>query len=805
MCRIVVSFIVFLFIWLEMSAQTNTVPPRKSARGSLTGKVLDTKNNVPLAGATVYVNDLKIGVATKEDGSFELNNIPAGKHLVEISFVGYGTASEYVEINGELRKEFTLSPEILEKNEVVVTGVSGATQSRRTPTPIDVMKRQDLIQLSSTNLVDAISRKPGVAQLSTGPAISKPVIRGLGYNRVVTINDGVRQEGQQWGDEHGIEIDEYSVSRVEILKGPASLIYGSDAMAGVINIVTNTPAPEGTIQGNVVSNYQTNNRLRGIGGTLRGNYNGWNWNAYGSFKAASDYENRYDRRVYNSKFNEGNFGGYLGYNQAWGYTHVILSNFHQRVGLVEGERDDNGNFIKVLPGGLETSPTAADFNSTDPQIPMQEIRHFKVVSDNSFNIGEGRLTVNVASQRNQRMEFGNGDEPAEKSLWFDLKTLTYNAMYHWAERSAWRTSVGVNGMSQRNNNRGLEALIPEYSLFDFGWFMYSQKNWDKVSLSGGLRFDHRSVRADEMLDSTGIKFAGFKKEFSNMSGSIGVSYQPSSLVTLKFNVARGFRTPSMPELASNGRHEGANRYEYGNQNLRSETSLQTDIGIELNSEHLSFEASLFYNAINNFIFYRKLEAVSGGDSTIEVDGDLVPAFQFDQHKATLAGIEIVLDIHPHPLDWLHFENTFSYVRGQFSEAIEGTRNIPAIPAARLFSQLGGTFFKEGKAIRNLMVRLEMDANFRQDKAFTAFNTETATPRFILFNATLGGDVQVKNKTLFTVYVNALNLTDVAYQSHLSRLKYAPINPSTGRMGVFNMGRNFSIKLNVPINGKFRDG
>src|SRR6185436_9638081 len=133
-------------------------------------------------------------------------------------------------------------------------------------------------------------------------------------------------------------------------------------------------------------------------------------------KSAADYQNKYDGRVYNSKFNEKNYGGYIGYNKSWGYSHLIFSNFHQDLGLIEGDRDINGNFIKSLPGGAREIPTASDFNSTTPQIPMQEIRHFKIVSDNSFNLGDGRLSINLASQKNQRMEFGNTDVPNEKSL-----------------------------------------------------------------------------------------------------------------------------------------------------------------------------------------------------------------------------------------------------------------------------------------------------------------------------------------------------------------------------------------------------
>lgn len=156
-----------------------------------------------------------------------------------------------------------------------------------------------------------------MSTLSTGPAISKPVIRGLSYNRVLTVNDGVRQEGQQWGDEHGIEVDEASVSKIELLKGPASIIYGSDAMAGVVNIITNVPVQNNTIKANISSNVQTNNRLRTLNANIGGNKNGFNWNLYSSNKAAADYRNKYDGYVYNSKFNEHNIGGYAGVNGDW--------------------------------------------------------------------------------------------------------------------------------------------------------------------------------------------------------------------------------------------------------------------------------------------------------------------------------------------------------------------------------------------------------------------------------------------------------------------------------------------------------
>jgi iron complex outermembrane recepter protein len=781
----------------NQSDATNTVD-----KVTLTGKVTDSKTGEVLSGASVYFPDLRRGGTTNNEGLYKIQNVPEGKYLLEVSFLGYASVVETIELNGNTQKDFTLSHSYVENEAVTVTGVSAATSVKRTPTPVSIIKKEDFLRGSSTNLVDALSKSPGVSQIATGPAVSKPSIRGLGYNRVVVVNDGIRQEGQQWGDEHGIEIDEYNVTKAEILKGPASLMYGSDALAGVINIISILPAPEGTVKGNVFATYQTNNRQRGIHASLGGNENGFIWGAYGSYKAAADYKNRYDGYVFNSKFNEKDFGGYIGLNKGWGFSHLYVSNFDQHLGLVEGDRDaTTGQFTRLInDNGIENEviATGDDFKTTDPFIPHQRIQHFKIAADNSFKVGSDRLTLTLGYQRNQRQEFGNVLDPAEKELFFDLNTINYNIQYHFADKKNWRTTIGVNGMQQSNKNKGVEALIPEYSLFDIGGFVFTQKRMDKLTLSGGIRFDNRSIDSRLLDDAGNIKFAAFTKNFSNVSGSMGLSYEASRTTTLKVNIARGFRAPSIPELASNGAHEGTNRYEYGEQDLRSETSFQLDAGIELNSDHISASANIFYNAVNNFIYYRKLEAVGGGDSIIVDGSDQFFAFRYSQQNAALYGAEMNVDIHPHPLDWLHIENTFSYVRGTLSQAQDGSNNIPFIPGPRLINEVKAELFKKAKTIRNVYLKAELDNTFAQNHPFTGFDTETKTPGYSLFNAGVGGDVIVKGKTLFSLFFAANNITDVAYQSHLSRLKYAPENLVTGRVGVFNMGRNFSVKIDVPF-------
>ncbi|MEO6669878.1 MAG: TonB-dependent receptor [Ferruginibacter sp.] len=790
---------ILLFIFFVGLSQTTIAGEPASLKGNLTGTITDGKTGEPLQGVSIYIVDIKSGTSTNARGEYSISNITEGSHLIEFSHVGYSTIAENITISGDSRKDLSMTESIVENNAVIVTGVTKATQLKKVPFQVSVMRKEDLMQSASPNIIESITRKPGISSVSTGPAISKPLIRGLGYNRVLTINDGVRQEGQQWGDEHGIEIDEASVNKIEVMKGPASLVYGSDAMAGVINIITNIPVQQNTLKVNAGSNYQTNNKLRSLYGNVAGNLRGISWNAYGTLKEAADYKNKYDGYVFNSKFNEHNVGGYIGYNGNWGYSHLLVSSFNLKTGLIEGIRDDSGFFIKETAGGNITRATDEDFKSTAPELPYQHIRHFKIATDNNLKIGSHRLSINVGWQHNQREEFSNPEDPAERALFFDLRTVTYTTQLHFKEVKGWKPSIGINGMTQQNTNKGVEQLIPDYTLNDIGGYGFFQKEIRKLTVSGGLRFDSRKIDVHNLLDNGNIKARAFNKQFSNFSGSIGATYALNNSVNLKLNVARAFRAPGIPELASNGSHEGTIRYEYGDKDLKSELSTQADAAFEYRAKHFSFTLSGYYNNFQNFIFYRKLQNFAGTDSIVSANGEELTAFKFDQRKAHLTGMEAVLDIHPHPLDWLHIQNSFSFVSGKLQDAIEGTKNLPFIPAPKLFTEIKADLKKTTKFLNNFYVKVEIDNTFRQSHPFIAYNTETATAGYTLINAGIGSDFKTKSgSTLFTLNISVNNLTDVGYQNHLSRLKYSAENMATGRTGVYNMGRNVSVKLNVPF-------
>jgi len=790
------ALLVFSFLSLSLYAQQNA--GADGAKPQLSGRIIDSLSGRPLPGASIYFPEARIGAIANKEGQYILRNVPHGHHLVEVSHTSYNTIVVHIDVAGTMQQNFALAPTIVESQGVTVTGVTSATSVRNAPIPLTMVRRQQMLQVPSSNIMDVLTRQPGVAQVGSGPAISKPVIRGLGYNRVVVLNDGMRQEGQQWGDEHGIEIDELSVQRAEILKGPASITYGSDALAGVIHFITNLPVTEGVVKGNVYSSYQTNNGQYGLHANIAGNQNGFNWNAYGSLKSAQDYRNKWDGRVLNSRFNEKNFGGYFGWNRAWGFSHFIVSGYNQQVGMIEGERDASGQFLMYPESSLERVATSADLKSRKVEIPYQTVRHYKAITDNSFNIGRNRLKINAGFQNNLREEFGHAEHPDETELAFDLKSTSYNVQWLFPEHNHWQATIGTSGMYQVNKNKGEEAIIPEYNLFDMGGFVLVQKFLNKLTISGGARYDNRNVNSQKLEEDNELKFAPFKRSFANFSGSAGISYRPTDYVTFKANVARGFRAPTLSELASNGAHEGTNRYEYGLQNLKSEKSFQTDLGLQADYLHVSFSLSAFYNRVSDFIFYQRLSSALGGDSIIVKDGEELEAFQYNQNNARLQGIEAVIDLHPHPLDWLHFENTFSIVRGRFDAAMDNSRNLPLMPAPRWISEVRLNFASGFKGLKNVYALVEMDRNFEQAKAFTGFGTETATAGYTLFNAGLGADVQGKKGTLFSLHLAAQNFTDVAYQNHLSRLKYTAENEATGRQGVFGMGRNFSVKLQVPF-------
>ncbi|MBI3511011.1 MAG: TonB-dependent receptor [Bacteroidetes bacterium] len=798
----------FAFLCIFLITNLNAETPGKA---TLSGKITDNADSSALIGAVIYFPDLKNGTQTDINGNYKIENLPVGSFTIEVSCTGYATITEKILLSENTVINFKMESTPTEMPGVVITGQSSSADPKKIPTPISVVTTLQLQQNISTNIIDAIAKQPGISQVGTGPGISKPVIRGLGYNRVVVVNDGIRQEGQQWGDEHGIEIDEYGANRVEILKGPASLAYGSDAMAGVVNIISAPTLSQGTVTGNIISNYQTNNGLVAGSANIAGNLNGLTWDARYTHKQAHDYVNKYDGGVFDSRFTENDFSGTIGLNRSWGYSNFILSSYHLSPGIVEGRRDSaTGKFIKEVRVNSTTIADSLantdDLHSYQMATPHQEIHHYKAIWNSSFIVGDGQIKTTFGFQQNQRQEFADVLHPENYGLYFLMNTINYDVRYIFPEKNNLQITSGVNGMQQDSKNKGVEFLVPEYSLFDIGTFVTARKSFEKLDISGGLRYDLREEHtANLYLDSNGIKtsssdpdaihkFSSSRNSFSGISGSAGISYELSKIFYTKFNISRGYRAPGINEVGANGVHEGSLRYERGNPELKAENSLQFDLAFGVDSKHVSGEIDLFDNNIQNFIYARKLSSVNGGDSITQG----YSTFKFVSGNAQLMGGEATIDIHPHPFDWLHFENSFGFVIAQQKNATDSTKYLPFTPAPVYRMELRANIPKPGRSFQNVYVKFEVENYFAQNNIYSAYHTETATKGCTLLNAGCGGDIIRNGETVCSVFFSVNNITDVAYQNHLSRLKYSDMNYVTGRTGVYNMGRNFSLKLNIPL-------
>lgn len=681
----------------------------------------------------------------------------------------------------------------LNLNEVTVTGVTGDTKLKHATVPVSIIAPQLLRSKAATNIIDAISHQPGISQMTTGGSISKPIIRGLGYNRVVVMSEGVRQEGQQWGDEHGVEVDGSSINSVEILKGPASLMYGSDAMAGVVILHPQPTLPEGEMKANVSTEYQTNNGLFAYNLSMAGNQKGFVWNARFSDKMAHAYKNKYDGYVPGSQFRERAGRLMLGVNKSWGHSRLTWTSYHLTPGIVEGERDPETGELVCNTDNVKTYSKA---------LPFQEVKHYKLVWDNSLNLSTGYLKAIIGYQQNRRKEYEESED--EYELFFKLHTLTYDLRYVTNQWNGWKLSTGIGGMYQKSGNEGEEYLIPDYRLFDFGIYATATKSLgDRWTLNGGVRYDHRRMHGDELIEDGDLRFTDFSRHFNGLTGSIGAVCNINEHFNLRMNVARGFRTPNMSELASNGVHEGSIRYELGNQQLKAEYSLQADLGLDFTSRYVSAQLALFANRIYNYIFTHRLpEEIEEGYLT----------YAYTQGDARLLGFEAGVDFHP--VHSIHFSNTFSFVDAQQMHASSDTKYLPFTPAPRWTSELKWELFHHSHStvnhhhnansihrslLNNLYIAAGLECYLKQSHIYSADDTETTTPGYALLSLSAGTDINVNGKKIAEFYITADNLLNKAYQSHLNRLKYADVNSVTGRRGVFNMGRNVTFKVVIPIN------
>jgi len=728
------------------------------SQNTIQGIVTDKDNNLPIPFVNVYLPLLEKGSITDENGKFIINDLQSGNYKIIISIVGYKTVSITVNIPLDKDLDIELKYSAIEMEEIIISTPFHKLQSENVM-KVEQMKVKDMKTIGATTLSEGISTIAGVESVTTGLSIGKPVIRGLSSNRVLVYTQGIRLENQQFGDEHGLGINAAGIESVEVIKGPASLLYGSDALGGVLYLNPEKFATQNTSSGDINIDYYTNTSGFSTNAGFKSSGDAFKFIFRGSLTEHADY-NTENFRVTNTRFKEQDFKAAIGYRE---------SNF-------------KSEFRYNLNASQLGIPEEIGIQNTNkkPLLPFQQINNHIFSSKSTVFLNESSINFNLGFTYNDRKEFeeehNDEDEEHEEesnealhpALQMVLKTFSYDVKYNLPTLGKFETIVGMQGMNQTNKNYGKEQLIPDATTNDFGILATSHIHFKEVDVQLGARYDNRNINVKNDIN----------KKFNSFNGAFGIKLNLFKKITTRLNLATGFRAPNLAELTSFGTHEGTNRFEIGSPNLRSEQNFQVDLALEFSNQHIEIFANVFYNKVNNYIF------LSPNGDFIESD----PVFLYLQDDAKLYGGEFGFHFHPHPLDWLHFESSFETVIGKQNN----NDYLPLIPANKINNKIRVEFVykKDDNKSSNFYINssygfIKLSSVFKQNN-ISAFETETDS--YNLLSIGFGGGIKI-SKHLLTINFSGNNLTNKVYFNHLSRLKAD---------GIPNIGRNFNIGISYTL-------
>ncbi len=636
---------------------------------------------------------------------------------------------------------------------ITVTGFQNSKVDN-TSLNIEAFSLSKINEKAAFNLSDALAKIPGVSQISTGNAISKPVVRGLYGNRVLVLFSGLRFDNQQWQDEHGLGLSQIGIDRVELIKGPASLLYGSDAIGGVINIVEEKPKQMGE-----KVDFGTQLFSNTLGSLVDLGYSKklekkWMRLRLG-FENHGDYSDGKNQRILNSR----NRGYYLKFG--FGFD---KKNWKQ-----ENSYNFSYNQYGFIMEDLNTS-----FDGDARWVRSMNGPHHNVMlnlfnSQNFIKMKASSLQLNFGAQSNLRMEDEGG---GQISLNMHLFSLLQNAK--WEKTLSPRFNMVLNQQFSytNNTNYGGRILIPDANLLESNlasYFKYSSLS-SKLILEGGLGVNQKHIRTflTRTLNAPGEPIRPFVKDNVTGNAMFGIVYKIKRKLVLKQNNSTGFRAPNLAELSSNGLHEGVYRYEIGDPKMKLEKNVNSDLSLEFTvKKNFSLSASIYHNYFFNYIYLSPTEH----DSFYHF-----PVYLYKQQNARIKGFELYLMYKPEFVKNIQAKISFNGIKGQLANG----NNLPFIPAFK-----SSTALRWEKNIHNKLCFIEPEYVY----VFSQNNPalfETSTKNYYLFNLstgmTLSNEKNVR-KTILSLNMN--NIGNAYYYDHLSRLK---------NYGLHNQGRNIVLSI-----------
>jgi iron complex outermembrane receptor protein len=739
-----IIFPVFLFLLAgtgRLFSQTHTVK----------GKVVDEKTATAIPDVSIFLPDLNRSTTTDANGNFVLNDLPGTSQKFAFVRLGYHSLTRIVIFTDTLTQlTIALEPGSRDMEALVVVGTQSHNENQ-TATSVVSLSQRNLRSQGALSISDGVAKLPGVSQLSTGAGISKPVIRGLYGNRIQSVVMGMRFDNQQWQDEHGLGLQDIGVERVEVIKGPAALMYGSEAMGGVINILEEKPADVDSTRCDAGLRLFSNTYGAGPDAGVRSAKENISWRVRLGAESHADYSDGNNKRILNSRFD-----GYVG-KASFGYCHKKwVSNNNYLF-----SKSDFGFIMDTANALIEDSRISRGLSN-----PHHTVFINLFTSQNTFFRDNGSIfRIIFGTHINRRMENEGG---GGISLDMQLVTLALHLQYEIPFPHSWTWINGIQSQYQDNKNNGARVIVPDATLAESSLYSYLKKTAGKISFEAGLRYDFRYISTQPVahyLEYTTLPLVN--KTYNTINGSVGTSIRIVDDFYFKANITSGYRTPNLAELQSNGLHEGTFRYELGDANLKIEQNFCSEAGFSFEKDGLEINIAAYNNRILDYIYLQP----------VNIDFFGLSIYKFLQTNATLRGGEASIDWTPAKAEWLDASASYSMIRAK----TDAGNYLPFIPADKINGSLKFELGDKGK-LQDMYFRAGAQYYLPQDHPA---QFETPTSDYALLDAGIGTGIKCRKGNNMTMDLCCNNILNKVYYDHLSRFK---------DFGIYNMGRNVCLNL-----------
>lgn len=764
------------------------------------GDVKGKDDKAPIVGAIVKLTS-GIAQQTDENGHFHFTGLQSGKYELSISIIGYGTYSRSLDLTKNSSVIIYLTPQSIALDQVIITSVDDHGEL---PLSGQMVRKGYFFDNNSTNFAKTLSKLPGVASLDIGTGFSKPMIRGFAFNRIAVVDKGITQQDQQWGADHGLEIDQYDVDDVMVHKGPMSLQFGSDAIGGAIEILPAKIPDQNGMNGDVTFVGKSVNDLLGTSVMTALKKDKWFTRVRYTYQRYGDYRlpanevvylttplTIYDKRLKNTAGLEQNISGLVNYTNSGLSTSLNISNVYQKTGFFPGAH-----------GFPDPDKLKPDGSTRNIGLPYNNANHLKAIGNVTWKMTDNiKWSTDIGFQSNHRQEwsefhdhYGSMTSPVKDpnlELDFKLNTYTFNSKLQIKSSDEWNHTIGVQSSWMTNRIKGYNFFLPRYDQYTVGGYLLSEyKMNDKTTFSGGVRYDHGNIDITGYYDQNIDKYLRDQnryteaeiqayaqraydtdKNFGSISASLGMVHHFNKDNELKVNLGKSFRSPTAIEMGANGIHHGAFRHEMGNPDLKAEQGYQLDFSYTLHKDRFTFTLSPYASYFTNYIFLEPQ-----GDFSILPHGGLL--YNYNEAKVYFYGGEAQLHVALlHQLD-LNINAQYSTNKKK-----SGNYSLPFTPPFTMRNELA--YSGKWRVIQSYKLAIEHQYIARQGKIS---NYEDPTSGANLFNASLNMNI-LFNKFRFLVTLQGQNLLNKKYMNHLSFYR---------KLELPEPGRNFQLLIKIPF-------